>query len=527
MRKRCSWFVAAASVMLAAAAARSWAQSAATAAAGPASAAGAAAPKVAVESGALAGSEQDGVLVFQGVPYAAPPVGPLRWRPPRRPLSWSGERSAAAPGPNCMQPVDAAGISRGGGLVSEDCLTLQIFAPKAAHQAPVMVWLHGGSNTTGAGSKTIYDGSVFARDGIVLVAINYRLGPLGFFAHPALTRVAQSWEPLANYGLMDQIAALQWIARNIAAFGGDPRDVTLFGESAGGLDVLALMTAESAHGLFARAVAESPAPTWEPMGTLADAEAQGARLAAKTGLHAGATAAQLRAIPADRLIGGMREDDYGPVVDGHLLNQSIVRAFAGGKAAALPLMIGSNNGEASLLEGSSLPLDGVPAAVRNAYAGEALSDRALGDAIFTDREFTAPERWFARQAARRAPAWLYRFSYVRVSQRQTTSGAPHASELPYVFASWDKISRRAYLLPAEDRAMTALVHSCWAAFARTGVPACQGAPAWPAYAAERDELLDLGQVPTVRQHYRQAQLDALERAAPAIPGAAPAPAPHP
>jgi para-nitrobenzyl esterase len=542
MRGKCGRCAATAIVMLAAAAAGSWARSANAA---PASAAGAAAaasqpeqraataapepaaPKAAVESGLLAGSEQDGVLVFQGVPYAAPPVGPLRWQPPQRPLHWSGERSATAPGLNCMQSVDAAGVSRGGGGVSEDCLTLQIFAPKGAHQAPVMVWIHGGSNVQGAGSKSVYDGTAFARDGIVLVAINYRLGPLGFFAHSALTRRAQPWEPLANYGLMDQIAALQWVGRNVAAFGGDPRDVTVFGESAGGQDVLALIAAKSARGLFARAVVESPAPAWGPMPSLADAEMQGARLAAKMGLGAGATAAQLRAIPAGRLVSEMREDDYGPVTDGHLLTQSIAKAFAGGDAAAVPLIIGSNSGEASLLEGASMQLDDIPAAAREAYAGEALSVKELGDAIFTDREFAAPVRWIARQASRRSPAWLYQFSYVRVSQRQKTPGAPHASELPYVFDSWDKVSRRAYMLPAEDRAMTALVHSCWVAFARTGVPACQGAPAWPAYTADRDELLELGLVPAVRQHFRRAQLDAQERTTAGIPGAAPAPSSHP
>jgi para-nitrobenzyl esterase len=535
MRRQSERIVAAVIVMLAGAAgssARSTHTAPAAPAAAPAEPAEPAAqaaqmPKIAVESGLLAGREEDGVLVFRGVPYAAPPVGPLRWQPPRRPLAWSGERSAAAPGPNCVQLVDEDGISRGEGRVNEDCLTLQIFAPKAVRQAPVMVWLHGGGNTDGAGSKAIYDGSAFARDGIVLVAINYRLGPLGFFAHPALTRVAQPWEPLANYGLMDQIAALQWVGRNVAAFGGDPRKITVFGESAGGLDVLALMTAESAHGLFARAIVESPAPTWEPTRSLADAESQGARLAAKLGLHAGATAAQLRAIPADRLVADIREGDYGPVADGRLLTQSLSKAFAAGKAAAAPLMIGSNSHEASLLDGSSVPREGIPAAIRDAYAGEALSDQALGDAVFTDSEFTAPVRWFARQAARHAPAWLYRFSYVRVSQRQKTSGAPHASELPYVFASWDKISRRAFLLPAEDRAMTALVHSCWVAFARSGVPICQGAPAWPAYTVERDELLDLGQVTTVRQHYRETQVNAQERAAAGMPGGPPAAAAHP
>jgi para-nitrobenzyl esterase len=482
------------------------------------------APKVTVDTGLLVGTESGGVVLFAGVPYAAPPIGPLRWQPPQRPASWTGERSAAAAGPNCMQTVDAAGVSRGGGPVSEDCLTLEVFAPKGAHQAPVMVWVHGGSNIHGAGSKSLYDGSAFARDGIVLVAINYRLGPFGFFAHKALTRLAQPREPLANYALMDQIAALQWVRRNIAAFGGDPRNVTVFGESAGGTDLLALMTAASAHDLFARVIVESPGATWEPLAPLAEAEAQGAEIVAKLGLDDAATGAQLRALPAERLMRATQEmdDRFGPVADGRLLTQSLTKAFVHGDAAAVPLVIGSNSYEASLV-GSNIKLSNIPATIRDAYSGEPSGD--LEAAIFTDRNFTAPVRWFARQAAKHAPVWLYRFSYVRLSQRQKTPGAPHASELPYVFDSWDKISSRASLLPAEDRAMTALVHSCWVAFARTGVPACQGAPPWPAYTTHGDELLDLGQTPAVRQHFRQPQLDAQEQVA-AAKGAAAA-ASHP
>lgn len=483
---------------------------------------GPAAPlRVRVESGVLAGVEEGGERVFRGVPYAAPPVGPLRWQPPQPPASWSGERSAATSGPNCMQRVDKDGISPGGGPVSEDCLTLQVFAPKTAGTAPkpvpVMVWLHGGGNTQGSGSKPAYDGSAFARDGVLLVAINYRLGPLGFFAHPALTRSASPKEPLASYGVMDQIAALKWVRRNIAAFGGDPDNVTLFGESAGGLDVLVLMSAPAARGLFTKAVAESPGGGWNPLPGLDDAEAQGLRLAAKAGLSAEATATQLRSLPADRLLAGM-EDDYGPVIDGRLLTESPAEAFARHHAADLPLILGSNSDEGSLMQGSAATLSGVPAETRAAYAAEAPTDQALGAALFADRFFNAPVRWFARQAAAGAPAWLYQFSYVRVSQRAKVPGAPHGSEIPYVFDSWDRISSRAARLPAADRAMTALVHSCWVAFARTGAPVCQGAPAWPAYTPERDELMELGLAIGVRQHFRQRQLDLQERAA-ALPGA--------
>ena len=469
--------------------------------------------KVHVESGWLAGVEQGSVLVFRGVPYAAPPVGPLRWQPPRPPAPWTGERSAASPGPDCVQPVDKEGISPGGGPVSEDCLTLQVFAPKVARKAPVMVWLHGGGNTQGSGSRTVYDGSSFARDGVVLVAVNYRLGPLGFFAHPALTREARPGAPLGSYGLMDQIAALQWVRRNAEAFGGDPDNVTLFGESAGGQDTLALLAIPAARGLFARAIAESPGRSWSPLPSLPEAEAAGARLAARAGLPAGAagaTPAQLRALPAGRLLDA--GEGSGPVIDGRLLTESPAQAFARGHAADLPLIVGSDSYEASLMGPAAAPSN-LSAALRAAYASESADGGALAAALFTDGSFAAPVRWFARQAAAGAPAWLYRFSYVRPSQRGKVPGAPHGSEIPYVFDSWDKISSRSALLPAEARAVTAQVHSCWVAFARTGVPTCQGAPPWPAYTPERDELMDFGATPTVRQHFRQPQLDAQERAA--------------
>ncbi len=486
-------------------------------AATPALAAPAADPiKIRVESGVLAGTAEGGVRIFRGIPFAAPPVGPLRWKPPQPPAAWSGERNATAAGPNCMQRTDKEGVSPGEGAVSEDCLTLQVFAPPEAHRAPVMVWVHGGANIQGSGSKAVYDGSAFARDGVVLVAINYRLGPLGFFAHPALTRAAKPDEPLANYGVMDQIAALRWVRRNIEAFGGDPDNVTLFGESAGGLDALILLSTPAARGLFAKAIVESPGRNWEPLPTLAAAEADGLRAASRALLTAGATADQLRAISAQRLIADM-DYEYGPVADGRLLTESPAQAFATGHAADLPLIIGSNSFEASLFSESSTKLADLTPEMRAAYAGEAASDRQLGTILFTDRHFTAPVRWFARRAAAGAPAWLYQFSYVRPSQRDKVPGAPHGSEIPYVFDTWDKLSALSRMLPPETRTMTALVHSCWVAFARTGVPACQGAPAWPAYSADRDELMELGLATGVRRHFRQPQLDAQEHAVKFLP----------
>ena len=222
--------------------------------------------RVTIDSGVLVGSEVAGARVFKGVPYVAPPTGDLRWAPPAPVRPWTGDRAADTFSQICPQKVHADGSPNEGGAsgsFSEDCLYLNVWAPPAAVRdpkgAPVMVWIHGGGNVVGAGSLGAYDGSAFARDGVILVTLNYRLGVLGFFAHPALTKAAASGEPLVSYGLMDQIAALQWVKRNIAAFGGDPSNVTLFGESAGGADTLALMATPMARGLFAKAIVESGA----------------------------------------------------------------------------------------------------------------------------------------------------------------------------------------------------------------------------------------------------------------------------
>ncbi len=493
----------------------------------------AAPPRVRVESGVLAGIERDGVLVFQGVPYAAPPVGPRRWRPPQPPLPWQGERSAAAPGATCMQRPNPAVESfvPAGTPVSEDCLTLQVFAPKGAHGAPVMVWLHGGANVIGAGSRVLYDGAAFAQDGVILVALNYRLGHFGFFTHAVLSRAAPAGEPVANFGLLDQIAGLGWVARNIAAFGGDPRRVTVFGESAGGGDLLALMSTPAARGLFAQAIAESPGGGWEPLPTMNEAEAAGERtVAAATRVQSeavtrwaagvvkagGVDADVLRALPAEALV-AVPAENVGPVIDGRLLKEGIAQAFAGGHALRVPLILGCNSFEASLLPDPAAALPYARPTVRAAYTAtgtDTTNDKTLGAAIFGDHYFVAPERWFARTAAAQgAPAWLYYFSYVRVHQRGKVMGASHGSELPYVFNTWDKLSPLAAMLPAEDRAMTRLVHNLWVQFAKTGQPAGPSLPAWPAYTADGDQLLELGTQIAVRQHFRQHQLDAQERAA--------------
>ena len=318
---------------------------------------GAPGPTVRIDSGPLTGEADGNLLTFKGVPYAAAPIGALRWAPPRPPTPWTAPRPARDYGAICPQPINADGSPNAGGAAgatSEDCLFLNVWAPKAAKRAPVMVWLHGGGNTLGAGSLGAYDGSAFVRDGVILVTLNYRLGALGFFAHPALTRAASPGEPLVAYGVMDQIAALEWVKRNIAAFGGDPANVTLFGESAGGEDALILMASPLARGLFAKVIVESGGG-WSPPVTLGERERQGETLIAKAGAAKDATLAQLRALPVAALTGKSESLEFGPAVDGRLLPESVSQAFAAGHAAPAPLIIGTNSFEASLMASFKVP----------------------------------------------------------------------------------------------------------------------------------------------------------------------------
>lgn len=448
------------------------------------------APQVTVQSGRIEGELRSGVRVFLGAPYARPPVGPLRWSPPRPPRRWPGVRRAAAFGPACLQPINPDGKPNLGGFigpVSEDCLTLNVWAPAHGRGRPVVVWIHGGGNTAGSGSVPSSDGSAFARDGVITVTFNYRLGALGFFAHPALTRAARDEAPLGDYGLLDQIAALRWVRRNIRAFGGDPANVTLMGESAGGMDVLALMAAPRARGLFRRASVESGGG-WERMTPLADAEAAGRALAVSAGAGDGAGLAELRSINGAKLIAAQGR---APIItDGRLLPLSPAGAFAAGRTAPVPLLIGYNSYEASLLpkERREDYLARFPEAREPPYAGLAPDADRLAATVFEDAFGAGPARWTARQAARRGPAWLYEFTYVRIARRGKLPGANHASEIPYVFDSQDAVPVYRDEIQAADRQVAARIHRCWVAYATSGVPDCGDGYVWPRYAPSSDQM---------------------------------------
>ena len=480
------------------------------------------APRTRIENGWITGVQTGPAEVFRAVPFAAAPVGPLRWKPPAPAKAWTGDRPATAPGPACPQTVTPGVPNLGGyvGPTSEDCLTLDVTAPAVAPKRgakgwPVMVWVFGGGNVSGATNLPSYDAVNFASDGVIVVAMNYRLGALGFFAHPALTAEAPATQPLGSYGLMDQIAALKWVKRNIAAFGGDPSNVTLFGESAGGEDVLQLLAIPSARGLFQRAIVQSGGG-WEPIPTLGQAQTAGAALAEHAGLAgATATAAQLRALPVEALVG--KAGGSGPIRDGRLIRQGVAAAFAVGAQTPVPLIIGSNSNEASLMKAIGLTPAGVIGRatpdLRAAYRDDATSDEALARALFNDSFMGAPARWIAARASARAPAWLYYFSYVPERQRGTRPGTNHASEVPFVFDSLDAVPGRTPLITPSERAEATLTHGCIVGFARTGRPQCPNGQAWPAYTPGGDQLLEFGDPAGVRTHFRKAQLDAQEAAA--------------
>ncbi|WP_342249005.1 carboxylesterase/lipase family protein [Sphingomonas sp. OTU376] len=484
--------------------------------------------------GEVRGTVEDDAKVYRGIPFAAAPVASLRWKPPQPAAPWRGVRQVAEFGPSCPQGrIPASGGREANairGASSEDCLTLNIWAPVRSNKPlPVMVWIHGGAHRVGSGSAPFYDGSAFARDGVILVTFNYRLGLLGYFAHPALTAEAAANAPLANYGTMDQLAALRWVQANIAAFGGDPKNVTVFGESAGGVATLSLLTLPEAKGLFQKAIVES-GDGWNMTPSLAEAERTGVAALAAAGVKPGATVEELRALPPETFASFKSGVGFGPIVDGRFLRQSTAQAFEAGNVIDVSLIIGFNSDEGSLMEsfqmGSSAMLSSVPgaglAALRAAYGERAPTDEALARRLFADGAFSAPARWIAGKSAGGAPSWLYRFDYVAERMRAQRSGARHGGEIPFVFDSWSAIPAIAQALTPEDKKMVSTIHGCWVSFAKTGTPVCPGAPAWPAYAPAAGTLLDFAATTTPRTGFDKPIYDVLERALlPRALGAAP------
>ena len=472
--------------------------------------------QVRIDSGPLRGATDGDVVSFKGVPFAAPPVGHLRWRAPQPAQSWTEVRDATAYGHDCMQkpfPSDAAPL---GTEPAEDCLVLNVWRPAKASNArlPVMVWIYGGGFVNGGSSPAVYDGSQFAKRGVVLVSFNYRVGRFGFFAHPALTAETPNG-PLGNYGFMDQIAALKWVQRNIAAFGGDPDNVTVFGESAGGFSIHTLLTTPLARGLFAKAIIESGGGRGnispgrqvhdQPAGAPPSGESVGLAFAKSVGVEGqdAAALAALRALSADKVTAGLNmmsmfaNPTYaGPMIDGQIVLGEPAALYPAGKAADVPVMIGATG-----MDGFSMArtLDQVyatlgverRAAAQGAYDPSASGDvRAVGAKVASDQMMVEPARFVAQTLAGQGrKVFEFRFSYVAQSMRKEWPGAPHASDIPFVF---DTVKARyGDALTAQDEQVAQLANAYWVAFAKTGDPNGGGRPHWPAYSVAGDQMMDL------------------------------------
>jgi para-nitrobenzyl esterase len=470
------------------------------------SAAATSGPVVRAPAGIARGVVMGGVLVFKGLPYALAPVGERRWRAPEPMPPWQGERSAAQFGPPCYQPKSRPTSIYAEELppMGEDCLSLNVWTLPHARKAPVLVWIHGGALATGWNGDGLYDGTAMAKRGIIVVTINYRLGVLGYLAHPGLS--AESAEGISgNYGLLDQIAALRWISNNIAAFGGDVSNVTIAGESAGGLSVMYLLASPPARGLFARAIAQSAYMISTPelrtprFGEVA-AETVGSTLAGKLGA---VDVAALRAMDAGALTDAAAHAGYAPfgTIDGHILPRQLVEVFDRGEQAHVPLLAGFNSGEIRSLRFLAPPPPADAAEyttqIRDRYGDLAeaflavypASDlaesvlRAPRDALYG---WTA-ERLVNKQTALGTSAFLYYFDHGYPAADAAGLHAFHASELPYVFGTAGRAPPRWPKLPAEppethlSEAMTAY----WVAFARDGSPDAPGQPQWLPYGANR------------------------------------------
>jgi len=482
----------------------------------------AAADPIRVEQGKLAGAAGNNpdVRVYRGIPYALPPVGDLRWKPPQPPAPWQGVREAKEFGNACWQsPYPAAASIYQAKLppLSEDCLTLNVWtaAKSEKDRLPVMVWIHGGGFTRGSGISPAYNGEGFARKGVVLVTINYRLGVFGFLAHPALSAESVHHSS-GNYAVLDQIAALQWVKKNIAAFGGDANRVTVFGESAGSWAVNALMASPLAKGLFQRAIGESGG-SFSPMKTLADAEKAGERLATTMGASQDVLKS-LRSKPAEELLKASDEPTVRPMVDGWVLPQDVATIFARGKQNDVPLIVGFNSDEGTTLAPQGAQVTTTAFASGAQRFGNlteqflkvypATSDVEAVSSFYSayrDQVFGWEMRTWARMSTKtgKEPVYLYYFTHRPPGPQSQRLRAFHAAEIAYVFGTFF------WPFPWEDadRKLSETMSTYWVNFARTGNPNGEGLTKWPAYNPGTDQALEFGDQISVRSQVNKAGLD--------------------
>jgi para-nitrobenzyl esterase len=509
------------------------------------------APAVHISTGTLRGSLQGNIAVFKGIPFAAPPVGELRWRPPQPAARWKGERDATHPGSACVQSVDGLGpfiqplaAAYGASYTiqpvtfSEDCLFLNVWVPgwpatqpQPAHSIPVsarpvMVWLHGGSNTAGSGSQATYDAASLAAHGVIVVTINYRLGVFGFFSLPALTAESPHHSS-GQYGLLDQIAALQWVQANIAAFGGDPANVTVFGESAGSIDAGVLITSPLAANLFRRVILESGPPFGlGPTQTLAQAEAAGQAIANAAPKTAPTPLESLRKMSAADLY--KLANAHGPYaasgpVDGWIIPQPPAKAFLSGAAQKVDILVGINGRELSAfrlmaaaaaaksksnpqpaaspgagalqqLFSSARPLyGGWSYAAVAAYLGQAVVHRdAAIDQGANDILLACPVGALATLTSAADPhIFVYRFNRSIPGKGQAALGAFHGLEVPFVFNAFQERSWSWLPFTDADHQLSATIETYWTNFAKTGDPNGPGVPPWPAWRNGSEDYMEL------------------------------------
>lgn len=492
-------------------------------------------------AGSLRGTQVGPAIAFMGIPYARPPVGQLRWQPPQPPTPWTEVRDASRPGHPCTQ--DPAGLvpflapmARAYGSnyteppvdFSEDCLYLNVWVPQwpARSALPVMVWLHGGSNRGGSGSQPTYNGVSLTERGVVLVTLNYRLGVLGFFSHPELTAESPHHSS-GNYGLLDQIAALKWVQQNIAHFGGDPQNVTLFGESAGAIDAAMLMTSPLTGGLFRRVISES-GPAFNSAQTLSQAEALGKAVADLAPGDPHATPLQrLRALPGpqvEKLVAQVKSR-YGDTTssfttEGWVLPQSPQKAFLSGAIQKVDLLIGFNGREMSafrLAAAAAAKASGSPKGAGNSgsvkqfstasrpyfgiwtrpvvayHVADMLVRRAAGfDAALNDLIGACPIGAMAEltsDAGRHV--FVYRFERSVPGKGEGELGAFHSLEIPYVFGALRDPTWQWLPFTPDDAALSNLVQTYWTNFAKSGTPNAQGLPNWPAWTDAKKEFLEI------------------------------------
>jgi para-nitrobenzyl esterase len=468
--------------------------------------------QVTVASGALSGlASRDGLVrSFKGIPYAAPPIGALRWRPPQEVAAWQGTREANRFSPICPQPSPLAGgfyqreYFQAAEAQSEDCLYLNVWtaAPPGAAPRPVMVFFHSGGNSLWSGSMPVYDGSHLARKGAVVVTLNFRLGPFGFLAHPELDTESPD-HVSGNYGLLDQQAALRWVKTNIAAFGGDPERITIFGQSAGGTDVGYAMASPLAKGLFRRAIIESGTTfgTAGPTPTLASAEEGGKKLVTELGAS---SIAALRDIPAGQIVAhvGRNFAAYGlsPVIDGWVLPRGTPEAIATGQQNGAELLLGSVANEGTQLLPATKP-DALRAMINKWFGTQAEPIAALYTGTDPDTATVAQDQLLSDYVAAMArvtaglfahqghPAWVYSFNQAAPGSDPVKVGAFHCAELVYVFGTQSTVDRP---WDENDRKLSDVMSSYWVRFAATGNPNGPDLPEWPAYDEQSRHVKEFG-----------------------------------